>query len=158
MGNCIGKKNYRFFLAFIFSLLFNCLWVYLGCALHITVIWIGGGWFVRGLLWVLFFCSLSIFLMFLLIPVVMLVTLLVVFHTVLLVKNKTTYEHIGKTLPRNPYNVGPIMNIIRRCCADYEPSNIQYLVNFSPEAEREAHPPVRDWPPKNVQLYSDIQC
>ena len=83
--------------------------------------------------------------MVLLIPVVALVTLLVVFHTMLLIKNLTTYEHvrtnilllviflltvakqISKTLPNNPYNVGPVMNIIRRCCADYEPRYVVLL-------------------------------
>jgi len=156
VGNCIGRRNYRFFLSFIYSLLFNIVLMYLACILHIITIWIASGDFVRGIWWVLLFCSLSIFIMLLLIPVTFLVGVLVLFHTTLLFKNMTTYEHIrGQFRRNNPFYIGVCQNIIVRCCNLYYSNNIQYIMEYSEDNERDVYPPVKDWPPK-VQRYSEI--
>jgi len=159
VGNCVGRKNYRFYLFFIWSLLLCCFIVYICCILHIIVIWVSEGSFFRGLLWVLWFCNLSIIMMILLVPVVILVGLLVGFHTILIKNNVTTYERIRQLYRvTNPYDVGFARNCIRKFCSDVRTSNLPYILADPQDAEwREAYPPTMVWPPVNREMWKELQ-
>ncbi|XP_052205507.1 probable protein S-acyltransferase 7 [Diospyros lotus] len=105
VGQCIGKRNYRFFFMFIFSITFLCLYVFGFC-------WVN----IRG---IMFAYQCSLWKAFLKSPVsgiLILYTFIVSwfvggltsFHLYLICSNQTTYENFryrydGK---RNPYDVG----------------------------------------------------
>ncbi|RMB98201.1 hypothetical protein DUI87_25104 [Hirundo rustica rustica] len=106
VGNCVGKRNYRYFYLFILSLslltiyifTFNIVYVALSCSQSLTVLT------VLEVL-ICFFTLWS-------------VVGLTGFHTFLVALNQTTNEDIkgswtGKNRVQNPYSHG---NIVKNCC------------------------------------------
>lgn len=120
VGTCIGRRNYRFFLMFVFSGTALCLLV---CATSLSrlveisgdnddefdtalrrepiaivlvIYTFGAIWFVGGLS---------------------------AFHTYLVLTNQTTYEHIRRRFGQhgNPYNKGILMNLFEACCQPNPP-------------------------------------
>lgn len=108
VGNCIGRRNYASFFAFVSSCTVLCVWVIVVCLLQLNdsaVDQHGGDWggaikAYPGSLAVAIYSSLAIWF----------VGGLTVFHSVLITKNMTTYEHFRNrfsTMQReNPYDKG----------------------------------------------------
>ncbi|KAJ7414746.1 Palmitoyltransferase ZDHHC9 [Willisornis vidua] len=106
VGNCVGKRNYRYFYLFILSLslltiyifTFNIVYVALSCSQPLTV-----------------FTVLEVLICFFTLWSVVGLT---GFHTFLVALNQTTNEDIkgswtGKNRVQNPYSHG---NIVKNCC------------------------------------------
>ncbi|NXO80517.1 ZDHC9 Palmitoyltransferase, partial [Sitta europaea] len=115
VGNCVGKRNYRYFYLFILSL--SLLTIYIFTFNIVYVALITGG---LGLLWG---HSQSLTVLTVLEVLICFFTLwsvvgLTGFHTFLVALNQTTNEDIkgswtGKNRVQNPYSHG---NIVKNCC------------------------------------------
>jgi len=144
VGTCIGRRNYRFFLMFVFSGTALCLLV---CATSLSrlveisgdnddefdtalkrepiaivlvIYTFGAIWFVGGLS---------------------------AFHTYLVLTNQTTYEHIRRRFGQhgNPYNKGILMNLFEACCQPnppYDWENGGSQVQSTQESSRNMELPV----------------
>eukprot|EP01097_Dermamoeba_algensis_P002532 TRINITY_DN2009_c0_g1_i1.p1 TRINITY_DN2009_c0_g1~~TRINITY_DN2009_c0_g1_i1.p1 ORF type:complete len:305 (-),score=26.97 TRINITY_DN2009_c0_g1_i1:427-1341(-) len=125
LANCVGKRNYNFYLTFIFSLMLNSIY---------TSFW-SGYWFVRlilnskdsggdALLDSLRTSPVSPVLCVLTAIVVLAMAKLVGFHIYLVCVNQTTNEQIKRTYrkARNPYFVGRAKNWFIQFCPPYFPS------------------------------------
>jgi len=112
VGNCIGRRNYASFFAFVSSCTVLCAWVIVVCLLQLNdsaVDQHGGNWgdaikAYPGSLAVAIYASLAIWF----------VGGLTVFHSVLITKNTTTYEHFrgrfSAMRQENPYDRGFVGN------------------------------------------------
>ena len=108
VGNCIGRRNYASFFAFVSSCTVLCVWVIVVCILQLNdsaVDQHDGDWgsaikAYPGSLAVAIYASLAIWF----------VGGLTVFHSVLITKNTTTYEHFRNRFSsvrrENPYDRG----------------------------------------------------
>eukprot|EP00210_Caulerpa_lentillifera_P001459 g1400.t1 len=120
VGTCIGRRNYRFYLMFVFSGTFLCLLVCASSlsrliqvsdnnddefdtalknepvALALVIYTFAAVWFIGGLS---------------------------VFHTYLVLTNQTTYEHVRRRFGQhgNPYNKGILVNLFEACCQPNPP-------------------------------------
>ena len=132
MGQCIGRRNYRFFLGFVISCCALCLYtgilsllaVYETIHEHPKVISRAGGDFISQAL-------LSSPFAFMLVPFCSLILLciapLACYHCSLVCNNKTTSEEIKETYAStsNPFDEGVCQNCNEVCCAPREPSRLR---------------------------------
>ncbi|XP_066573778.1 palmitoyltransferase ZDHHC18a isoform X2 [Amia ocellicauda] len=152
VGNCVGKRNYRFFYCFVVSLSFLTTFIF-GCVItHLTLRSQGGNGLVHALqespasvleLVVCFFSIWSILG-------------LSGFHTYLVASNLTTNEDIkgswsgkrGAEDSGNPYSYN---NVFRNCCAvlcgPMPPSLIDRRGFLPPDSAPPAAPPEPELPP-----------
>ncbi|KAL6006449.1 putative protein S-acyltransferase 7 [Asimina triloba] len=139
LGQCIGLRNYRFFLMFVFSTTLLCIYVFGFCWVYIkkimdaehTTIWKAMTktpasivliiytfvpfWFVGGLS---------------------------VFHLYLISTNQTTYENFRYRYDRraNPYNVGIVGNFKEIFCTSIPPSKNKFRARVQQEQGLQSHP------------------
>mmetsp|Transcript_29492 Transcript_29492/g.41508 ORF Transcript_29492/g.41508 Transcript_29492/m.41508 type:complete len:296 (+) Transcript_29492:85-972(+) len=117
-GNCIGRRNYQSFLIFVYSVMFNCLYVGgfgIACLALIgirddkdfTGLFEEGRNIVTGLL--VIYCALA----------ECSVAILGGLHCLLVFKSQTTNEHIKGTYTnrKNPFNEGCLKNFCYLWCA-----------------------------------------
>ncbi|GMI79804.1 hypothetical protein like AT3G26935 [Hibiscus trionum] len=110
VGQCIGKRNYRFFFMFVFSTTIICLYVFVLCWINIRKIMAE----YHCNLWSAFTESpVSAILILYTFMTAWFVGGLTVFHLYLIITNQTTYENFRYRYDskRNPYNRGCIRNI-----------------------------------------------
>ncbi|NXU47634.1 ZDHC9 Palmitoyltransferase, partial [Turnix velox] len=117
VGNCVGKRNYRYFYLFILSLSLLTIYIF---TFNIVYVALSDDTAGLGLL---SGCSLSLTLLTVLEVLICFFTLwsvvgLTGFHTFLVALNQTTNEDIkgswtGKNRVQNPYSHG---NIVKNCC------------------------------------------
>ncbi|NWV24883.1 ZDHC9 Palmitoyltransferase, partial [Origma solitaria] len=115
VGNCVGKRNYRYFYLFILSLSLLTIYIFTFNIVYVALI-TGGLGLLSG-------CSLSLTVLTVLEVLICFFTLwsvvgLTGFHTFLVALNQTTNEDIkgswtGKNRVQNPYSHG---NIVKNCC------------------------------------------
>ncbi|NXD27458.1 ZDHC9 Palmitoyltransferase, partial [Spelaeornis formosus] len=115
VGNCVGKRNYRYFYLFILSLSLLTIYIFTFNIVYVALSECGLG--------LLSTCSQSLTVLTVLEVLICFFTLwsvvgLTGFHTFLVALNQTTNEDIkgswtGKNRVQNPYSHG---NIVKNCC------------------------------------------
>ncbi|XP_051230690.1 probable protein S-acyltransferase 6 [Lolium perenne] len=111
VGQCIGKRNYRFFFMFISSTTFLCLYVFVFCWVNLVLITRQYGYSLGG---AIVESPVSGFLIVYTFVTSWFVGGLTAFHSYLSCTNQTTYENFryryeGKS---NPYNRGVARNLV----------------------------------------------
>jgi len=134
VSNCVGVRNYRHFLCFVLSTFLLALYVF-GVALYLTIrlsktMGFGGELFLASL--ASSKPSVVVLLSFtgcILIPL----GNLVVFHSYLVITNKTTNEEItGPYNGRNPFNLGFVRNCRQFLRTPQEPVSVQMQAMVPP--------------------------
>lgn len=120
VGNCIGRRNYRNFIIFLFTLMLLCYYI-LFCSISDIILQIlkekhDKWWQKIG--YAIYHQPASFTLIFWMFPVCYFTTNLAKFHLNLLIVGETTNENIRDVYynHENPYNKGFIGNCIRLCC------------------------------------------
>ncbi|CAI5510421.1 unnamed protein product [Closterium sp. Naga37s-1] len=142
VGQCIGKRNYRFFYMFTATTTLLCLFVFAISALLLALLvnntYEPGGqprtlWEAMGQ------APVAVILMAYTFIVVWFVGGLTAFHTFLSATNQTTYENFRMRYKRknNPYDLGIPRNFREILCSPVPPSQI----DFQAEAPRPVKPP-----------------
>ncbi|GMH18646.1 hypothetical protein Nepgr_020487 [Nepenthes gracilis] len=121
VGQCIGLRNYRFFILFISTTTFLCIYVFTFSLINIlskgSNIWRAMSQDVLSVILVAY-CFLTVWF----------VGGLTLFHVYLMCTNQTTYENFRyrHDKNRNPHNVGVLNNIIQILCSKIPPSAINF--------------------------------
>mmetsp|Transcript_70711 Transcript_70711/g.182312 ORF Transcript_70711/g.182312 Transcript_70711/m.182312 type:complete len:409 (-) Transcript_70711:76-1302(-) len=146
VSNCIGLRNYRYFVGFVVSTFFLALYVF-GVALFITIRLAKASGAATDRFLVNLAGSKPLILMLLVFTGCVLCPLgnLVMFHSYLIATNVTTNEEI--TAPyrdRNPFSLGGTRNCKQFFCQPQEPTLVapQALVPSGSISSRQAPPPV----------------
>eukprot|EP00245_Coleochaete_scutata_P005786 TRINITY_DN19655_c0_g1_i1.p1 TRINITY_DN19655_c0_g1~~TRINITY_DN19655_c0_g1_i1.p1 ORF type:complete len:496 (-),score=59.04 TRINITY_DN19655_c0_g1_i1:839-2326(-) len=124
VGQCIGKRNYRYFFLFVLSTSILCIYVFVFSAINIRLIMRDLDLsFLRALAHHIT-GPVSVALMAYTFISVWFVGGLTVFHSYLMWTNQTTYENFRYKYDRrvNPYNRGGAKNIREIICSPIQPS------------------------------------
>lgn len=132
VGNCIGKRNYRYFTVFVSSLTLSCIYVFAGSAVHLSlIIHHDGKSFgsaiksVPTVAVVLIFSFLAFWS----------IAGLCAFHMHLIADGVTTNEYIKRNYrsPReNPFHRGScINNASEHCCGPRRPSLLRLRLPYT---------------------------
>ncbi|NXY38714.1 ZDHC9 Palmitoyltransferase, partial [Pomatorhinus ruficollis] len=123
VGNCVGKRNYRYFYLFILSLSLLTIYIFTFNIVYVALKKLEFLGAITGGLGLLSGCSQSLTVLTVLEVLICFFTLwsvvgLTGFHTFLVALNQTTNEDIkgswtGKNRVQNPYSHG---NIVKNCC------------------------------------------
>lgn len=126
VGNCIGKRNYRYFLVFIFSVLIGLAYVQAFCIVDLVKRHFDKPPGKRDFGQVLHNPA-SLILIAYCLAVQGLVGSLAVYHCMLISRGVTTNESIkGIFKKENPYSRGCCGNWFRACCPSYVPPFINW--------------------------------
>lgn len=120
VGTCIGRRNYRFFLTFVYSTVALCCWVFALSVANLVIAARDAGWSfgtAAGDHPAAIVCAVYTFLGF------WFVGGLSALHTYLVCTNQTTYEHFRHRYSDlgNPYNNGLLNNCWEAFCAPIPP-------------------------------------
>ncbi|OWM89824.1 probable protein S-acyltransferase 7 [Punica granatum] len=133
VGQCIGKRNYRFFFMFISSTTLLCLYVFAFCVVNLTKIM---GAYDCGFWTALIKSPVSGFLILYTFIAAWFVGGLTGFHLYLIITNQTTYENFRYRYDRkmNPFNRGCLGNMMELFCSKIPPSknNFRAKVKVDP--------------------------
>jgi palmitoyltransferase ZDHHC9/14/18 len=109
-GNCIGKRNYKFFLSFVYLIILNGIYIIVFSALKIGLLASNGFFYLFSRV------DIIITLLVCLYTVISIIIVLLLggIHFFLLWKGETTNEMIKKTFSKrtNPYSQGIIKNFL----------------------------------------------
>jgi len=142
VGNCVGRRNYRFYLLFLWSMLATCAYAFCCGAVHLATAWAG-----ESFLHALLFAHVSAVLMVCAVVAAGFVGVLAVYHCSLIFTDETTYERL-KGIYRfgNPYRRPFLKNCFRKFCGGLEPRSTAFL-HYDEDGPRSVQPPYREWPP-----------
>lgn len=121
VGQCIGVRNYRFFILFISSSTLLCIYVFTFSLINILS--------KGGKLWrAMSQDVLSVILVVYCFIAVWFVGGLTVFHLYLICTNQTTYENFRYRYDKNknPHNMGILRNLLEIFCSRIPPSGINF--------------------------------
>eukprot|EP00429_Kryptoperidinium_foliaceum_P068608 CAMPEP_0176059744 /NCGR_PEP_ID=MMETSP0120_2-20121206/29774_1 /TAXON_ID=160619 /ORGANISM="Kryptoperidinium foliaceum, Strain CCMP 1326" /LENGTH=352 /DNA_ID=CAMNT_0017393281 /DNA_START=55 /DNA_END=1109 /DNA_ORIENTATION=+ len=144
LGNCIGLHNYRYFVVLIYCatiFLIECIYVAFRILHNLSLDIYGPG--VDTFEW---FCTLGEeptlvgFLMYCMVLVVA-VLLLSIYHTVIVLQNLTTNEHVRNYYKENPFDFGPPRNCWQIYC---HPERVLAEGDDRLQADYGPHPSVSD--------------
>merc|ERR1712146_340872 len=123
LGQCIGRRNYRWFLNFIFTVPIVCSYVALLCLVHFILAATEKENHLLALANGFAKAPLAFPLMLFVSVIGTLVGGLAIFHAVLISKAVTTNERIKKTFAdhRNPYDLGIVRNFLFSFFPPYQP-------------------------------------
>jgi len=124
VGNCIGKRNYRFFVIFVWLVIFNCLLV---CSMTLFQLIVAGQQSGNGILGALSAAPVSGVLFLYCFIVILSVFVLGGFHAYLITVGQTTNEDIKKVFKdagQNPYYHGVLESFLTSLCGPRYPSVI----------------------------------
>ncbi|KAJ4706785.1 S-acyltransferase [Melia azedarach] len=130
VGQCIGLRNYPFFICFISSSTFLCIYVFVFSWIHLI--------HQKGDLWkIMSHDLLSVALIVYCFIAVWFVGGLTVFHLYLIFSNQTTYENFRYRYDKkeNPFNKGIIKNIKELFFSKIPPSMINFRIWVTEEDE-----------------------
>lgn len=133
LGNCVARRNYRYFLVFIYSALTNCLYV-LGLSILEFVIRYNENNVPDANAFALTMHNpMSFLLSILCFVLAVFVGILAVYHCRLVSINLTTNEFLKNAyVPTNPYDRGCLPNWIFMCCPPYYPRSHRYRDQIEP--------------------------
>eukprot|EP00271_Cylindrocystis_brebissonii_P022352 TRINITY_DN857_c0_g2_i1.p1 TRINITY_DN857_c0_g2~~TRINITY_DN857_c0_g2_i1.p1 ORF type:complete len:442 (+),score=58.93 TRINITY_DN857_c0_g2_i1:459-1784(+) len=141
VGQCIGKRNYRFFYMFVVSATLLCVYVFGFSAIYIKVLMddtYGGGEHRRRTVWqAMGKAPVAVVLMGFTFIAVWFVGGLATFHTFLMATNQTTYENFRYRYDKkvNPYNRGVFRNIGETLCSKVPPSRNNFRAHVGANGE-----------------------
>ncbi|KAL5205348.1 hypothetical protein ABZP36_033557 [Zizania latifolia] len=143
VGQCIGRRNYRFFYMFVFSTTLLCLYVFGFCWVYTVKIRDAG----HSSVWrAMMKTPASIVLIIYCFICVWFVGGLSVFHFYLMNTNQTTYENFRYRYDRraNPYNRGMVNNFLEIFCTAIPPSKNNFRARVPVEQGlQQVHTPAR---------------
>jgi len=126
VGNCIGKRNYRFFVIFVWLVIFNCLLV---CSMSLFQLIRAGQQSENGILGAISAAPVSGILFLYCFIVILSVLVLGGFHAYLITVGQTTNEDVKKAFKNaseSPYYHGVLDNILTSLCGPRYPSVIDF--------------------------------
>lgn len=147
VGNCVGKRNYKYFYLFVFSLTLLCIFIFTFCIVHIVLLTRKSGGILDalknspGTVFEVVICFFSVWS----------VTGLTGFHSYLIALGLTTNEDIKGTWSKkrnhnitNPFSKGgPVRNCLYVLCAPTPPSFISRR-EFATDEEIAHHKKLKD--------------
>lgn len=123
VGNCVGQRNYRFYLLFLWSTLATCAYVFVCCALHVALAWAR-----MSFLYALAFSHVSVVIMLFIVVASCFVGVLAVYHCSLICTDETTYERIkGVYRYGNPYKRPCPINCWHKFCGGLRPRTTAFF-------------------------------
>lgn len=144
VGTTIGRRNYRTYLAFVFSATALCIFVVAASGVQIKLkkdelgknaAAQGGEGGEGDTLEAMRECPGALVVMSVAFIFFWFVGALAAFHTYLISTNQTTYEHFRRNLydprPPNPYDVGLLGNCAEACCWRTPPSKVDFRARWS---------------------------
>lgn len=152
VGQCVGRRNYRFFFLFVSTTTLLCLFVFTLSAVHIRLLMNGRDRpppsASRSLWQALSSAPVSAALLAFVFVAVWFVGGLTGFHTYLMARNQTTYENIRSRYEKkpNPFDRGIARNLQEALCAPIPPSQH----DFRAEA-KQTHSQAKEQPQGQVE-------
>lgn len=163
VGQCIGRRNYRYFFMFVLSTTLLCFFVFAMCALQIKKVMYHDS---PHTIWrALQRSPASAFLMAYAFLATWFVGGLTTFHLYLMATNQTTYENFRYRYDNkvNPYDQGPARNVKEILCSGIPQSKVNFRAKVEAKAtvfgNLNAKPKeiIDAFSPNNMKPYSNVE-
>jgi hypothetical protein len=145
-GNCVGKRNYKWFLMYVLSVPVLALFVMGSTMAKIIILSLNSPNSGPGAFWeaVSIDPAAPLLLLYALLPLCF-VGFLLGFHIVLTMEGRTTNEKLKHLYPagQNPFSNGVLRNMLARWCAPFQPRYIKMHVHTMERLDDPPLPP--DW-------------